>query len=300
LLRPILELLRVYLTPTAAADSFAGYCLGMQGASSSQEPSRVLAVTGASVLLYWSGMAANDLFDLERDRRIHPGRPLPRGAVRPRTALGLALLLGAAGVAAAALVSRDAALAAAALLLLASLYNTGGKRIPIVGNLLMGSCRSTNLLLGALGPLPLERLLSPGERHILFAAGFLGLYIAGVTAVSLLEDLPPSRARLAVTAGPVLLCPALLAVFGGLHIDSVANAVVLTWILVRGISGPVPAGMAPDLHPAERFVRAGLSGIFLIDAGLLLANGLHKVALAEYGLMILAWLWRRRWLQSPP
>jgi len=63
-----------------------------------------------------------------------------------------------------------------------------------------------------------------------------------------------------------------------------------------GTEGASPA----EAHPAENFVRSALLGIFVVDAGFLLSNDLVQQATAEYGLMILAWLWSRRWLQSLP
>ena len=49
------------------------------------------------MVLYASGTALNDVFDLEVDRAERPGRPLPSGQVSSATAAwlgGLGLLLG--------------------------------------------------------------------------------------------------------------------------------------------------------------------------------------------------------------
>ena len=53
----------------------------------------------ASMILYASGTALNDVFDIEVDRAERPGRPLPSGRVSVRSAAwlgGLGLLLGPA------------------------------------------------------------------------------------------------------------------------------------------------------------------------------------------------------------
>ena len=42
---------------------------------------RALAVAGASCLLYAAGMLWNDVADAERDRELHPQRPLPSGRI---------------------------------------------------------------------------------------------------------------------------------------------------------------------------------------------------------------------------
>ncbi|WP_234588919.1 UbiA family prenyltransferase, partial [Micromonospora sp. MH99] len=59
---------------------------------------RTPALAGASVLLYWAGMAANDWADRELDAVERPERPIPSGRVTPTAALGLAAGLTAAGV----------------------------------------------------------------------------------------------------------------------------------------------------------------------------------------------------------
>ena len=51
------------------------------------------------MVLYASGTALNDVFDLEVDRDERPGRPLPSGRVSTRTAAwlgGLGLVIGPA------------------------------------------------------------------------------------------------------------------------------------------------------------------------------------------------------------
>ena len=80
-------------------------------------------------------------------------------------AAAFAALLGAAGVGAGFLVSAPAGWMAAVLALLALLYDAGTKWVPVLGNIVMGSCRSANLLLGAvvgLGSIPAAALFSPG------------------------------------------------------------------------------------------------------------------------------------------
>ncbi|MGW5016514.1 UbiA family prenyltransferase, partial [Micromonospora chalcea] len=51
---------------------------------------RTPALAGASVLLYWAGMAANDWADRRLDAVERPERPIPSGRVRPAVALGVA------------------------------------------------------------------------------------------------------------------------------------------------------------------------------------------------------------------
>ena len=68
-MRPYLELCRIYLVPTALADSFAGFALAAAVFNKSEDPLPALVVAVISACLYSSGMAGNDLFDLEKDRQ---------------------------------------------------------------------------------------------------------------------------------------------------------------------------------------------------------------------------------------
>ena len=91
---PLLALLQLIRLPnvlTAAADSLAGWLLG---GGSLGEAARWVPLTVASMLLYAAGMALNDVFDTEIDRRERPGRPIPSG----RFSRVLAGWLGAAGL----------------------------------------------------------------------------------------------------------------------------------------------------------------------------------------------------------
>ena len=96
--RALTELVRLPLTPTALADSMAGYAIAatLHGegfpvtAFSSPRLALVLIV---SVLTYWLGMATNDIFDIRRDRRIAGTRPLPSGALGLRGAIIFSVLL---------------------------------------------------------------------------------------------------------------------------------------------------------------------------------------------------------------
>src|SRR5258706_9194495 len=97
-IRPFLALVRVHLTPTAVADSFTGYCLAVTERGRPPSHFTILGIAAASTLIYWMGMVTNDLFDLEKDRRSHPDRPLPRGEASRSSALALAALLGAGGL----------------------------------------------------------------------------------------------------------------------------------------------------------------------------------------------------------
>jgi 4-hydroxybenzoate polyprenyltransferase len=170
-----LQLIRLPNVVTAAADSLAGWLL-VGGAAA--ELGRWLPLVAGSMVLYASGTALNDVFDLEVDRAERPGRPLPSGQASPRTAArlgGLGLGLGPA----LALLSGSPASGIVALILAACIlaYDAGLKHTAI-GPLLMGSCRGLNLLLG------MTHAPALGGPVAWFAASAYGLYVAGITLIS--------------------------------------------------------------------------------------------------------------------
>ncbi|MEU1811277.1 SCO3242 family prenyltransferase [Micromonospora aurantiaca (nom. illeg.)] len=113
--------------------------------------SRTPALAGASVLLYWAGMAANDWADRRLDAVERPERPIPSGRVRPSVALGVASGLTAAGLAVATAAGGRRA-AAVALPLAATIwgYDLRAKNTA-AGPAVMAACRGLDVLLGASG-----------------------------------------------------------------------------------------------------------------------------------------------------
>ncbi len=193
---PWLQLLRLPNLFTVPGDPMAGFLLVIIGVS--MDPHIVspdvnfvlvsmLLAALASLLLYCSGLLANDYFDLEEDRRERPDRPLPSGRVRPGSVILAALVLALGGVGAAYFAGgKWTALTAAILVGVIFFYDALGKRIPVLGPLNMGACRGLSALVGAMAAA--EVCLPSISLEMLFpAVGFavgLTLYIAAVTSVS--------------------------------------------------------------------------------------------------------------------
>lgn len=174
----ILQLIRLPNVITAAADSLAGWLLvgGALGDFTGWLP-----LAGASMCLYTAGMALNDYFDLDVDRKERPGRPLPSGRVSPRVAaaigwggltlgLVLALVAGAGGL--------SPTLIVGVLLALAILSYDAGLKETFLGPPAMGSCRALNMLLG------MSVASNLGGPVAWLAAGSFGLFVVGVTWIS--------------------------------------------------------------------------------------------------------------------
>ncbi|MEH0845456.1 UbiA family prenyltransferase [Micromonospora sp. CPCC 205711] len=115
---------------------------------------RTAGLAGASVLLYWAGMAANDWADRRLDAVERPERPIPSGRVTPAAAVGLAAGLTAAGLGLAAAAGGRRA-TAVALPLAATIwgYDLVAKNTA-AGPAVMAACRGLDVLLGASGGRP--------------------------------------------------------------------------------------------------------------------------------------------------
>ncbi len=107
------------------------------------------AAVGATILATAGGNAINDYFDREIDRINAPERPIPRGAVSPRLALGFSLgLFGGAVVAALTLPPVAIAIAGVNLLALVS-YTSLFKGRPGAGNVIVGLLGGSTFPFGA-------------------------------------------------------------------------------------------------------------------------------------------------------
>jgi len=164
------------------------------------DPVRIAWLLLASALLYAAGMAWNDLADVERDRIIHPKRPLPSQRLHLPTAMVAAALMSIGAVVAALLAEGPlGALAALTVLTLALLYNFEAKHVPWLGALTMALTRAAHACFALLiiGPDALRAALvadhPPGARSLLIYPLILVLYTTGLTVVSELEHRPGRR-----------------------------------------------------------------------------------------------------------
>jgi len=97
-LQPWLRLVRAPAALTVPGDTIAG------AAAAGGRPS--VSAAGASICLYWAGMALNDYADRELDAVERPERPIPSGEISPAGALAAATGLTAAGLVLAGLAGR--------------------------------------------------------------------------------------------------------------------------------------------------------------------------------------------------
>ena len=211
-LRAYLELVRAPNLFTSMADVAMGF-LFVRATQTPPPPDWLLVpLIAASVLLYASGVALNDLFDVRRDARQRPERPLPSRRISLAAARRLGWMLLLAGAAAGWLCAAAAGhlrpgIVAGLLAVCILLYDAALKRTPL-GPLLMGGCRMLNVLLG------MSVAAAWHAEHWVVAAG-IGIYVAGVTSFARTEAVRSSRLRLALGTTVMMLGIAVLASFPG-------------------------------------------------------------------------------------
>ncbi|MCC9599325.1 UbiA family prenyltransferase [Stieleria sp. JC731] len=186
-----LQLVRLPTVFTVLADVCAAYLLMAGGPLS---PLRMAMILLAGVSLYWAGMVLNDVFDIEKDRRERPSRPLPSGRVSLFAARRVGWILLLLGVALAAITGyvdvSEAnpatwfpALVAVALATAVVAYD-GPLKSTAFAPAVMGSCRFLSFMLGASAALPLVNGVPEVPRFVWSAALGFGVYVMGITTLA--------------------------------------------------------------------------------------------------------------------
>jgi 4-hydroxybenzoate polyprenyltransferase len=307
-LRDYAQLVRLPNLPTALAD----ICLGAlaTGALTRWASWPVFALLLlTSACLYSAGMAWNDFFDVEQDKRERPTRPIPSGRVKRRVAALVGVVLLGGGLLFATLAGAISAwlvvgspftppLIALVLAVCILLYDGWLKRT-WAGPLGMGACRFFNLLLAV--SVAGERVATLG----VFLGLIVGLYVVGVTWFA--------RTEARVSSQPQLLGAALVMLFSlvmALLLPSCpvpdahpeASSLLYVYLLVAlgfAIGFPVAAAVRePTPERVQAAVRRSLMCLIVLDA--VLASALAGT-LGLIVLLLLApslYLNRRRWLYA--
>jgi 4-hydroxybenzoate polyprenyltransferase len=264
----------------------------------------LLCLMTASTLLYWSGMIWNDYFDLDQDRKERPSRPLANGRIALSTAQWLGFGLMAGGLFLAWLTeilsesTRWCTLPIAGALVLAIFLYDGVFKKTWAGPILMGSCRSLNILLG----LTIVGAWPPAWGWLL--AIVIGVYIAGVTWFASTEAKVSSQPML-IGAAIVMLVSLLLALtVPALALEIPTNnfqpsslfpyllclfGAFLGIAVIRAIRQPQP-------RQVQSVIKRALLGLVAFDA--LLASAFVGSAGLLLALLLLPGIILGRWLYS--
>ena len=109
---------------------------------------RALLGFPVAFILTAATMALNDYYDRSIDSINNPDRPIPSGAVPPRSALTCTFLCSALGILISAALSLSALFIASVSLVLMLYYNTVGKRTGFFGNIIVSICVSLPFIFG--------------------------------------------------------------------------------------------------------------------------------------------------------
>lgn len=298
-IKPYLQLVRLPNVFTAAADSLAGWLL-VRG--SLDEPERWLPLVTASMAIYAAGIALNDVFDYEIDRRERPNRPLPSGRVSRRFAARLGGLLLALGPSLAALSGVWKSLVMASVLAGCVLAYDAGLKRAALGPAVMGACRGLNILLG------MSQAARLGGPSGWLVAGSLALFVTGVTWMSRSET--ESGWRAGVIGGVILQDLAILGLLStALHPSGFpALSLVRPYVVSGGVIVLLAvlmivnraAGHAIGQPVPERLqtaVKTGVLSLVWLNVGVVAAVRGPGPALAVAVLWVPAFL-LGRWLYS--
>ncbi|MGI9518129.1 MAG: UbiA family prenyltransferase [Pirellulaceae bacterium] len=320
-----LRLMRISLLPTAWSNVLMGFALVVMPSPSANHWWALPCLLVCSSCLYLAGMVLNDVFDVELDRVERPERVLPSGLIPVQRAhlFGWGLLVAGvllAGAASLVLSMADGSagtlnvsplLVAFVLAGLVVLYNAWAKRSPS-GPLVMGLCRSMNVLLGC-SVYAWEPVLAGFDAASLIVAGAMGLYIAGITLFAREEQRTSHRRYLLMGASAMLAGVAILFWFpfseAFAWLDSVKRdakvdgsrhlflyAGLLAMMLFPVFRRVTVAMATRESHDVQSAVIISLLTIIMIDASIcyLVSPETPAYALVVAALLIPAWLMSRR------
>ncbi|MEQ0560772.1 SCO3242 family prenyltransferase [Amycolatopsis sp. NEAU-NG30] len=259
-MKAFVELVRAPAALTVPGDAVAG-----AAASGWPFGRRTLALTGASVCIYWAGMALNDYADRGLDAVERPERPIPSGRVTPRAALGVATGLTAGGLGIAAVAGGRRALRVAVPLAATVWAYDFVLKNTVLGPVAMAAARSLDVLLGA-----------GGSRAALPAALTVGAHTLAVTALSRSEV---DGAKPALPATTLAATAGVSFAGAGAGGGALASGLVGTYALTTG-RAQYDAVRDPAAPKIRRAVGAGIHGMIPLQAGLIARTGAWRSALA--------------------
>ena len=169
---------------TTPSNVLAGYFAATPPAEASGV--HLAALMASSGLLYIAGIALNDYFDIEIDRRERPSRPLPSGNVPKKHAMAIALIALAAANAITLLAAGPVGLAVSLALTTMIIAYDYRLKHTAAGPFAMGGSRFLNVILGTSPAISVALLAGAGVQLeiAVFAAASLFAYVVAITLLS--------------------------------------------------------------------------------------------------------------------
>ena len=219
-----------------------------------------------------SGMVLNDWWDRDVDQTLRPERPIPAGHISPDFAFIAYVILTFAGLAFAAFVSPISFRICICLIVCIALYDCALKQTTIAP-LIMGLCRSLNLLLGA-SSLAVSPIDAPAifEAPTIMIAISLGIFISGVTWFARDESTGENRGML--TMGMSLMILGIVGFIAAPLIYEIAasRSALLRYIAIVALVGlPITMRASAALRQPQpvkigKTIGTALRSLILFDA----------------------------------
>ncbi|MBA4389056.1 MAG: hypothetical protein C0404_13830, partial [Verrucomicrobia bacterium] len=263
-----LELFRIPNLFTVPGDPVAGFLLAQFGGFRAPF-GRLVPAAVSCIFLYMMGLALNDWADRREDSLHRPNRPLPSGRLSGNAVLMASFLLAAAAIFLAAISGgKAAAFVAICLLLMVVFYDLFTKHVPVLGSLVMGTCRGLSLVLGATiagwHPESFDPVIAASCALVLYVAAFSSI-AAGETSLSAVG----ARRWLPCLAS--VACVALVyRALGGLNLWFLSMMLVLcAWTFVQALH---LASTTPEPAEVKKAVKAFILGLFIFQAAMCSIN----------------------------
>lgn len=259
---PYLALMRPANIVTAIADILAGAAIAgfIFTAFSPAQAVDLLLLVISTCGLYGGGVVFNDYFDAHIDKVERPERPIPSGKVSRKNAAVLGIVLLGAGVIFALGVSIASAVVALIVALLALLYDKYAKHHTTFGPLVMGLCRSGNLLLGM-------SLLPEVIASYWFMAFVPLVFIAAITLTSQGEVFGNNKAGISVALLLDVVVAAFLLTLGFLNMVALwAMLPFLAFWAVANVSAKFRAIVKNRPENIRKAVKTGVLSLILLNA----------------------------------
>ncbi len=181
-----------------------------------------ISIALASVFAYAGGTSLNDYCDRHIDKKNNPDRPIPKGLIKPRTALFLSIALLISTTISAAFAGILPFLFALGLVICIIAYNTLLKSTDLTASIGMGGCRGFNWMMGL------------GTSY-LYIALIYAFYIAFITKLARYEHLDKSIKKMVITALTIIpiIDGAIVAAFGHFYKGIMVAALIFPVLILR-------------------------------------------------------------------
>tara|TARA_B100001093_G_scaffold305856_1_gene291913 strand:+ start:915 stop:1823 length:909 start_codon:yes stop_codon:yes gene_type:complete len=297
-LRAFLELIRLPAVFTAPADVLMGIGLVGFATNTFANAAECVLLVLSSLLVYSSGMAVNDLFDIRADIELRPERPLPSGRISNGQAWTFVLICQVLAVAVAATVGRLSAFVVLGTILLTYLYNSPLKQT-LLGPILMAGCRFGNFLIGFTLTLTFANALDTLSMVLIYPA-FIFAHVLLLTWIARHES--SEHITGVVKALIVIQC---LVGFAPEYVSASLPEHVpdLAWLHPGLISGLWLSpnlrylGRQMDAKDVRGCVMRGIMGIAVLNAAVLFTVGCPQLGLVTVCL-IFPGKWVGRWFYA--